>query len=259
MTLVEVMRAIEAKGNPATAAIYRRHGITEPTVGLRYADIGALVKRVGTDHPLALELWNTGMHDARIVATRIADPTRLTPAALRAWLKACANYVITDAVAAVAADAPEALASALEWIDDRGEWVASAGWTTLALLAMRGALAERTAEQLVARIEHGIHDAPNRTRHAMNSALIAIGGAMPGLRARALAAAEAIGRVQVDHGETGCKTPDAAAMIVKMAARRTARQTAGKRATTAGRAVTVAVKTVKRARRAVRAASRVGR
>jgi 3-methyladenine DNA glycosylase AlkD len=228
MTPTEVMRAIEAKGKPATATVYRRHGITEPTVGLSYADIGALVKRLGTDHRLALDLWKTGMHDARIVATKIADPTRLTPAALRAWLNACANYVITDAVAAVAADAPGSLASALEWIDDPGEWVSSAGWTTLSLLAMRGALEDTVGERLVTRIERGIHDAPNRTRHAMNGALIAIGGAMPGLRVQALAAARGIGRVAVDHGETGCKTPDASAMIGKMVARRAAAKATAK-------------------------------
>lgn len=246
MTVADVMRAIEAKGKPATAAIYRRHGIAEPTVGLGYADIGGLVKRVGTDHALALDLWKTGHHDARIVATKVADPARLTPSALRAWLKACANYVITDAVAAVAADTPVALASALEWIEDPGEWVASAGWTTLARLAMRGALDDALAERLVTRIERGIHDAPNRTRHAMNSALIAIGGAMPGLRARALAAARGIGRVEVDHGETGCKTPDAATMIGKMAARKTA----AKSVTTASKTARTASKTARTAKTA---------
>lgn len=53
----------------------------------------------------------------------------------------------------------------------------------------------------------------------MSNALIAIGGSMPELQARALEIAAAIGAVEVDHGETGCKTPDAAAYIERMVAR----------------------------------------
>jgi 3-methyladenine DNA glycosylase AlkD len=224
MTLAEVMRAIEAKGKAATAAIYRRHGVAEPTVGLSYAELAMLVKRIGVDHALALQLWDTGVHDARIVATKIADPAQLTHATLAAWLHACANYIVTDAVSSTAARAPGALDLARTWIARREEWTSAAGWTSLAVLAMEDGVDEALAEELIALIEAGIHGAPNRTRHAMNSALIAIGGAMPGLRARALKAAAAIGRVHVDHGATGCKTPDAAAMIDKMATHRAARR-----------------------------------
>ena len=57
----------------------------------------------------------------------------------------------------------------------------------------------------------------------MNGALISIGGSNPALQKKALAAAGRIGKVQVDHGDTGCKTPDAASYILKMAERRSAK------------------------------------
>jgi hypothetical protein len=69
-------------------------------------------------------------------------------------------------------------------------------------------------------IERGIHSAKNRVRAAMNGALIGIGMRNSRLEKKALAAAARIGRVEVDHGETGCKTPDAAAYIRKAAARK---------------------------------------
>ena len=56
-----------------------------------------------------------------------------------------------------------------------------------------------------------------RTDHAMNRALIAIGVSNARLEKPALAAAKRIGKVEVDHGETGCQTPDAAAYIRKTA------------------------------------------
>jgi len=80
MTLADALRVIKTKGKPNTAKIYRRHGVTEPTVGLSYADLGALVKAVGVDHALAIKLWDTGLHDARVLATKVADPARLTRA-----------------------------------------------------------------------------------------------------------------------------------------------------------------------------------
>jgi hypothetical protein len=70
MTLADTMRNIKTRGKPGAAAIYRRHGVTEPTVGMSYADLGVLVKKIGVDHTLALGLWDTGLHDARVVATR---------------------------------------------------------------------------------------------------------------------------------------------------------------------------------------------
>lgn len=71
-------------------------------------------------------------------------------------------------------------------------------------------------------IERDIHQRANRVREAMNSALIAIGMRSPALEEQALAIAAAIGKVHVDHGDTGCKTPDAAAYIHKARARQKA-------------------------------------
>lgn len=65
----------------------------------------------------------------------------------------------------------------------------------------------------LAEIESDIHGSPNRVRHAMNQALICIGVRNNALRKKALAVAKRIGKVEVDHGETGCKTPDAASYI----------------------------------------------
>ena len=223
MTLAETMRVLKAKGKPGAAAVYRRHGVAEPTVGLSYANLRVLVKMIGVDHMLALRLWNTGLHDARVLATKVADPARLTKGMLAEWLKGCTNYVITDAVAGTAARVPAILPLALAWTTRRREWTSAAGWSIIAILSMRGEIDNAMATDLIARIESAIHTAPNRTRYSMNNALIAMGGSMPAVRNSALAAARSIGAVHVDHGATGCRTPDAVAMIGKMVAHRATR------------------------------------
>jgi hypothetical protein len=58
----------------------------------------------------------------------------------------------------------------------------------------------------------------------MNMALCAIGGYRPALRGRALEVARALGKVEVDHGETGCKTPDATSYIARMVAHQARRK-----------------------------------
>ena len=70
------MRVLKAKGKPGAATVYRCHSVTEPTVGLSYADLGLLLKQFGVDHALALELWKTGLHDARPAA---GQRTELSP------------------------------------------------------------------------------------------------------------------------------------------------------------------------------------
>ena len=77
------------------------------------------------------------------------------------------------------------------------------------------ALPDEYFERFLSTIERDIHESQNRVRHEMNSALIAIGIRNPALEEKALAAAARIGKVEVDHGETGCKTPDAAGYIRK--------------------------------------------
>ena len=77
------------------------------------------------------------------------------------------------------------------------------------------ALGDDYFEPYLQRIEREIHDAPNRTRHSMNNALIAIGMRGGTMKTKALAVAKRIGKVEVDHGQTNCVTPDAAAYIKK--------------------------------------------
>jgi hypothetical protein len=69
-------------------------------------------------------------------------------------------------------------------------------------------------------IEAEIHTSPNRARHSMNNAVIAIGIYKPACTEEAKATAARIGKVTVDHGDTACRTPDAVTYIQKALARR---------------------------------------
>jgi 3-methyladenine DNA glycosylase AlkD len=224
MDLHEAMARLEAAGTEQNRKIYPRHGARPPMFGVSYADFGKLKKQIKTDHELALALWDTGNHDARILATMIFDPRRVDDAMLEHWAEAIDNKVLTDAFTNVAATAPNVQANMARWIDADHEWLESVGWGLLSHLANKEpALPDSFFEPYIARIEREIHGAKNWVRYAMNFTLIAIGSRSDALDAAASAAAMRIGKLQVDHGQTGCKTPDAAGYIRKTREHRAAK------------------------------------
>lgn len=184
--------------------------------GVSYAVLGKLTKKIKTDHALAVQLWASGNHDARILATMVADPARLDAKTAQAWAKAVDYHALADAFAGLVAKAPSALTLAEKWANAKDEFLSTAGWGIYARLAAAGVADDALCSKLLAAIEKAIHTRPNYTRYAMNAAVIAIGGRSPGLRKAATAAANRIGPVEVDHGDTDCKTPDAATYIKKI-------------------------------------------
>ena len=136
------------------------------------------------------------------------------------------NYVITDAFSGLASQTELAREKAESWRKSDDEWTGRTGWHLIGQLAMKDSqLLNSYFEECLETIEKEIHSRKNRVRDAMNNALIAIGIRNSELETLALAAAQRIGKVEVDHGETGCKTPDAAEYIRKTLARRSQKST----------------------------------
>lgn len=223
MTLDEVLAALAAAGTAQNRKVYPRHGIQPPLFGVSYKALGALAKTLKGRSELAPGLWASGNHDARVLATMLGAPDRPT---VEAWAGALDNYVLTDAFAKLVARQPYAAALEDSWTKAKDEWRQRAGWLLTAIMAQRAGPEARWdpdwdpdwAARRLAELEQGLHASPNRARDARVLALIAL-GAQPSLREAALAAARRIGPVAVDHGETGCRTPEPIAYIEKMAAR----------------------------------------
>jgi len=225
MTLAETLKDLEALGTEQNRKIYKRHGSPDNLYGVSFAALAKLQKKIRVDHALAKKLWATGNTDARTLATMIADPQAMTSRSLDAWLKGLRYYMLVDLVASVASRTAFAPKKMEQWTRSKNEWIGRAGWNLLARLAMKdGARPDAYFEPFVAQIARNIHKAKNRTRDAMNNALISIGIRGPGLEQKALEAARRIGKVEVDHGQTGCKTPDAASYILKAKARKRGRR-----------------------------------
>ena len=220
MTTAQALAALEKAGTAQNRKVYARHGVGPAQFGVSYAELTKLARTIKQDHALAVGLWASGNHDARVLATMVADPGAFSARDLDAWVKDLDNHGIAGAFAGLVAKSPVAAARSAAWRGRKGEWVATAGWIVVSGLAARSDTDEAALAALIAPIAATIHDQPNRVRHAMNLALISIGARGGALEKAALAAAARIGKVEVDHGETACKTPDAADYIRRTVAHR---------------------------------------
>jgi 3-methyladenine DNA glycosylase AlkD len=217
MTLKEAMAALEKAGTAQTRKTYARHGAVDPMFGVSFAFLKTLSKRIGIDHELALQLWATGNYDARNLAVKVVDPARMSAADLDRWARENTVRMCVMYVSALAAEGPHGPAKAARWLASKDEAMRCTAWGLVGQMAARDeATPDAWFAARLSAIERTIHAAPNAERYAMNGAVIAIGGRSAALRKAALAAAKRIGTVEVDHGDTSCKTPEAAAYIEKM-------------------------------------------
>ena len=233
--LSEVMGRLEAAGTAQNRKVYARHGAAEPMFGVSYADLGRIAKSIKTDHTLARQLWDSGNHDARVLALRVADPAAFDEPLARRWLSDVDNYILAEGLGGLCAQTSHARTLSDSWRDDPGEWPASVGWFIVTCTAEdEGVWSVEELKGLLAQIETEINERPNRVRHEMNGAMIVMALRDSGLRRSVLAAAGRIGPVRVDHGQTGCKTPEVASYVertlahrARQAARRAARAAEG--------------------------------
>ena len=216
----EVMKELERLGSPQTKKTFLRHGCPEPFFGVKIGDLKKIVKRIKKDTSLAKELYRTGNSDAMYLAGLIADGSELSLRDLDEWAKKAPWHMISGyTVPWVATENPDGWGIALKWIDSPEEKISSSGWCTLgSIVSVREdqVLDLKAVEKLISRVEKTIAKSPNRTRSAMNTFIISVGGYVKALSKSTIATAERIGKVEVDMGDTDCRVPYAPDYIRKM-------------------------------------------
>ena len=92
MNVKEVLRELESLGTEQNRKVYSRHGVGDSQFGVSMANLEQLRKKNKQDHPLALELWSSANHDARMLATKIADPLQMDERTIANWMNVLQNY-----------------------------------------------------------------------------------------------------------------------------------------------------------------------
>jgi 3-methyladenine DNA glycosylase AlkD len=156
-----------------------RYGIvTNATVyGTPVARLRQIARKIGPDRALAEALWRTGVHDARMLATMINDPARVTPAQMDRWAKHFDNWAIVDTACFNLFDrSPHAFRQIGKWARAKDEFVKRAAFALLASCALHGHGSEAEHQRGLALIERAAGDPRNFVKKGVNWALRAIGG-----------------------------------------------------------------------------------
>lgn len=219
MTAQKIIAELRPLGTAGYKKVLLNHGVREPCLGVKIADLKTLQKRIKRDYRLSLELFDSGIYDAMYLAGLIADGARMTKRDLQRWAEGAYGAGLSATVSAAAAESPDGFKLALEWIDSDKECVAAAGWATLS--AITSVKDDRELDvlmlkRLLQRVQKSIHQAPNAVRYEMNSFLICVGSYVPALTDLAIATGEKIGEVEVDMGNTACEVPFAPDYIRKV-------------------------------------------
>jgi 3-methyladenine DNA glycosylase AlkD len=195
MTCDEVIHLLKQKATTNYLAGMQRFGINaDKALGVKVPELRTLAKQIKKDHALALGLWQTGIHEARILASMIADAAEVTPQMMDSWVNDIASWDICDQVCGNLFDrTPYAIEKAIEYSNREEEFVKRAGFVLMAEYAAHNKKADDLIFiKLLPIIEREAWDNRNFVKKAINWALRQIGKRNNTLRPIAIACAERI-------------------------------------------------------------------
>ena len=191
----DVIRKLQKLANPAAVAGMAKYGIKPgKAYGVSIPNLRAMAKEIGTDHDMALDLWDSGIHEARILAGMIADPDTTTERLADAWVKDFDSLDICDQCCMnLFENTKFAYAKAIEWSASDKEYVKRAGFVMMARLAVSDKKAkDEEFLEFLGIIKKEACDSRNYVQKAVNWALRQIGKRNANLNRLALETAEEI-------------------------------------------------------------------
>ncbi len=160
--------------------------VAKNVYGVAKPKMDELARRIGRDHELALELWDSGVHDARILAGMIDEPKKVTARQMNRWVRDFDNWDVCDGTCDRAED----------WANRKAEFQKRGGFALLAYLAYRDKDAKDARyKKMLPILLREAHDERNFVRKAVNWALRNIGKRNLELNRAAIQTAERMKRM----------------------------------------------------------------
>lgn len=194
----EILGKLRALGEPEAVEGMARFGINVPLAcGVSAPKLRALAREIGRAHELAVALWQSGIHDARLLATLIDDPEKVTQRQMERWAKDFDSWGVCDAACGCLFDkTPYAWDKAVEWTAREEEYVKRAGFVLMATLAVHDKQApDERFEALFPYIVEHATDERNFVKKAVNWALRQIGKRNRRLNRLAIRTAKEVHRI----------------------------------------------------------------
>ncbi|MBA4416869.1 MAG: DNA alkylation repair protein [Syntrophus sp. (in: bacteria)] len=203
MIYKQIIKRLESMANPVNVAGMARFGINpHNTLGISVTDLRKIAKEVGKDHGLAQQLWRSGIHEARILATLVDVPQMVTEAQMEEWVKDFDSWDVCDSCCMnLFRKTDYAYNKACEWGEREEEFIKRAGFALMATLAVHDKKADDGVFQsLLSIIEREAGDERNYVKKAVNWALRQIGKRNRRCNSLAVEAAERIEKAGLKSG-----------------------------------------------------------
>lgn len=188
-----VLKWLRNKSTQRDVDNLKRFAVTaKKAMGVSLANIRVLAKQLGKSHDLAAALWATGWYEARILASFVDEPERVTPAQMDRWCRDFDNWGICDTVCFCLFDrTPHAWIKVKEWSTQKGEYQKRTAFALLwSLTTHDKSAADRQFIDGLTLIEQSAGDDRNFVKKAVNMALRAIGKRNVALHAAAIKTAQ---------------------------------------------------------------------
>lgn len=192
-----VLQELKGLADPKVRAQMAYFGVRVPKAfGVSTPMLQGLARRIGKDQRLAEQLWSSGVHEARILATFIGEPEKITSAQMERWAHDFDSWDVVDSACCyLYAGAKPAWQKIYEWSRRRAEFEKRAAFSLAAYLSYKDKTAEHAKFiRFLTVIEREAHDERNFVKKAVNWALRNIGKRNLRLNRAAIHAAERIQR-----------------------------------------------------------------
>jgi len=198
MKVDEVLARLKSLKNPRNAAGMARYGINPATAyGISIPNLRKIAKETGKDHALARQLWKSGIHEARILASMVDEPDKVTQAQADRWARQFNSWDVCDQCCNnLFRKTGFAYKKCVQWSGAKREFLKRAGFTLMATLAVGDKEAkDEKFLRFLPLIRREAADGRNYVKKAVNWALRQIGKRNRRLNGEAVKAAQAIAKM----------------------------------------------------------------
>lgn len=198
MQYEEIIRQLKSMGDPESVKGMARYGINpKNNLGISIYKLRPLAKDIGKDHELALRLWESAIHDARLLAVFIEDPAKVTSNQMDSWAQDFDSWDVCDQACTSLFDVtPHAWKKVFEWAERDEEFVRRAAFSIIAGLAVHDKKSDDGKfENFFPIIKRKSTDDRNYVKKAVNWALRNIGKRNIYLNEKAIETAKEIQKI----------------------------------------------------------------
>ncbi|MCL5439225.1 MAG: DNA alkylation repair protein [Patescibacteria group bacterium] len=194
----DIVKKLKSLANPKNVAGMARFGINpKGTLGVSIPEIRNIAKGIGKNHGLAIELWESGIHEARLLAGFIDDPKLVTEKQIDQWTADFDSWDVCDQVVSNLFDkTPFAWKKAFEFSKNSKEFVKRTGFVLMAALSVHDKKAkDQDFLKFFPIVKREATDERNFVKKAVNWALRQIGKRNLRLNKEAIKTAEVIKKI----------------------------------------------------------------